>query len=194
LPIFHSEADFQHALAWELHRHLPDSSIRLERLILHLDKPLYLDILVQQGTAQLALELKYKTRALETEVDSEQFKLLNQSAQGIGRYDFIKDVWRLEQITQHTSTSGLAILLTNDSTYWIKPKRSRPVDAAFRLFEERVLRGTLSWGIRASAGTKRGREESLELKGAYPLHWYDYSRPSNERYGHFRCLLVKVDG
>ena len=29
-PIFHSEADFQHALAWEVHRCFPEAAIRLE--------------------------------------------------------------------------------------------------------------------------------------------------------------------
>jgi hypothetical protein len=32
-PIFHSEADFQHAIAWEIHKHLPRASVRLERPI-----------------------------------------------------------------------------------------------------------------------------------------------------------------
>lgn len=29
-PVFHSEADFQHALAWSIHRVYPDAKIRLE--------------------------------------------------------------------------------------------------------------------------------------------------------------------
>ncbi len=29
-PIFHSEADFQHALAWQIHEAMPDCEIRLE--------------------------------------------------------------------------------------------------------------------------------------------------------------------
>ena len=28
--IFHSEADFQHALAWQIHKEMPDCKIRLE--------------------------------------------------------------------------------------------------------------------------------------------------------------------
>ena len=30
-PILHSEADFQHAIAWKIHKRLPRASIRLER-------------------------------------------------------------------------------------------------------------------------------------------------------------------
>jgi hypothetical protein len=29
-PIFHSEADFQHAVAWEIHSRRPELSVRLE--------------------------------------------------------------------------------------------------------------------------------------------------------------------
>ena len=29
-PVFHSEADFQHAFAWEIHQQLPMASVRLE--------------------------------------------------------------------------------------------------------------------------------------------------------------------
>lgn len=40
-PVFHSEADFQHALAWEIHRRWPETSVRLEfrvpKLGYHLD-------------------------------------------------------------------------------------------------------------------------------------------------------------
>lgn len=32
-PIFHSEADFQHSLAWEIREHYPESEIRLETKI-----------------------------------------------------------------------------------------------------------------------------------------------------------------
>lgn len=30
-PVFHSEADFQHALAWEIQITYPDANIRLEK-------------------------------------------------------------------------------------------------------------------------------------------------------------------
>ena len=47
-PIFHSEADFQHAFAWQLHERLPDCQIRLEFNPLPAQKKgMYLDIWVQ---------------------------------------------------------------------------------------------------------------------------------------------------
>ncbi len=40
--VFHSEADFQHALAWEIHRRLPHAAIRLEYPISVLNNLIYL--------------------------------------------------------------------------------------------------------------------------------------------------------
>ena len=192
-PIFHSEADFQHAFAWEIHWRLPNASIRLEFPTRPLNKQLVLDIWVAQRDAVLAVELKYKTRALSVYVGDEQFALKDQSAQDIGRYDFIKDLQRLEQIvTDRKSAVGYAVLLTNDSAYWKPPRDSNTVDASFRLHQGRTLRGTLSWSAAASAGTTRSREEPLTLDGTYHVHWESYSQPTNKGYGIFRYLAIKV--
>ncbi|MBI3914108.1 MAG: hypothetical protein HY327_07980 [Chloroflexi bacterium] len=97
-PVFHSEADFQHAFAWEIHQRFPTASIRLERPFLSGNNQLHLDILVIREADILAIELKYKTRGLSLRLGDEQFALKDQSAQDLGRYDFIKDIQRLEQI------------------------------------------------------------------------------------------------
>ncbi len=192
-PLFHSEADFQHALAWELHQRLPDARIRLELPVAHNNKLLHVDIWLVHQNNIVAIELKYKTRKLSIDVGGEQFTLLDQSAQDIGRYDFIKDTQRLEYLTHgRVGAIGYAILLTNDSSYWSTPRDYRSVDAAFRLHENRTLEGRLAWGAKAGAGTTRGREEAFELQGSYPLHWNDYSHPSAANYGRFRYLIVKV--
>lgn len=191
-PIFHSEADLQHALAWEIHQRLPNAAIRLEYPISHLDQQLHLDIWIVQPNAVLPIELKYKTRALNIGVGTERFGLKNQSAQDIGRYDFIKDIRRLEQVlTKQKNSVGYAILLTNDSAYWKTPGSNRTVDADFRLHNGRTLEGTLGWQG-AGAGTTRGRESPIVLQAQYPLQWQDYSELSATSYGKFRCLVVRV--
>jgi hypothetical protein len=114
-PVFHSEADFQHALAWEVHECLPRAAVRLERPVKasHSAKPLRVDIWVEQDGEALVLELKYKTRALQTREYGEPFMLQNHSATDIGRYDFIKDMWRVESIVADSSDAvGYAVLLT----------------------------------------------------------------------------------
>lgn len=42
-PIFHSEADFQHALAWRIHTVMPDAKVRLEYRS-RLKETVYLDV------------------------------------------------------------------------------------------------------------------------------------------------------
>ena len=108
--MFHSEADFQHALAWAIHQSLPDARVRLEFRPSWLSSRTYLDIWVEHEGRALALELKYKTRRLRESVGGEVFDLLDQSAQDIGRYDFLKDLQRLEAVVaSRPDTTGCAI-------------------------------------------------------------------------------------
>jgi hypothetical protein len=196
--IFHSEADFQHAIAWEIHKRLPRASVRLERpvKVSHRDKRLHVDIWVEQGDDVLAIELKYKTRALDVLVGSERYALRSQSAQDLGRYDFIKDIARVETfvVDRRPQATGCAILLTNDPSYWKQPLNYNTADARLRLHEGSSLHGRLGWGPSASAGTTRGREDLLQLVGSYTLRWEDYSRPADGSYGGFRFLVVEVNG
>jgi len=193
-PVFQSEADFQHALAWEIHRGLPEAQVRLEVPVASVDAQMHIDVWVKHENKLYAIELKYKTRALSVQVGEEQFLLKDQSAQTIGRYDFIKDVQRLERVlTLKANTIGYAILLTNDSAYWVHPRGNRTVDADFRLHEGRSLGGLLQWGEDASAGTKHHREDPLTLAGTYPVRWVDYSKATIKSYGTFRYLFVEVD-
>ena len=156
------------------------------------EKPLHVDIWVEQDGEVLAFELKYKTRPLQTLERGETFALQNHGAQDISRYDFIKDVWRIETIVANsTHAVGYAVLLTNDPSYWTLSHNSSTVDTDFRLHEGRELHGTLHWGAHASAGTKRGREQQLRLAGSYPLRWEDYSQATAEvRWAKFRYLIV----
>ncbi len=191
--VFHSEADFQHAFAWEVHRQLPDADVRLEVPYELKGKPVHVDIIVNHGSSILAIELKYKTRKIKIERPAEHFALKDQSAQDCGRYDFIKDIVRLEDIANsHEGAVGYAILLTNDNAYWKKTKKTDAVDSDFRFHQECVLQGTLKWGDFASEGTKRGREKTLELQGKYSADWKDYSMPGEGSYGIFRYISVKV--
>ena len=59
-PIFHSEADFQHALAWEIQKQCPSANVRLEKRV-SVDKTrLHLDLIVQSSSDEFVLELNTK--------------------------------------------------------------------------------------------------------------------------------------
>jgi len=123
----------------------------------------------------------------------QQSLLKDQSAQDIGRYDFLKDIQRLEHVVAiHPNSVGYAVLLTNDGAYWKKPPNHNTIDADFRLYDGRTVEGVLAWDVSASDGTKKGREQALQLRGRYQLRWSGYAYPSSESYGEFRSLVVKI--
>src|SRR6266511_25084 len=84
-PLFHSEADFQHALAWYLHTLEPAARVRLEYRPFP-DEALYLDLWIATPAQILALELKYFTRRLTVTVAGETYALRGQDAQDQHRY------------------------------------------------------------------------------------------------------------
>ncbi len=191
-PIFHSEADFQHALAWLIHEKYPNCRIRLEVNPYTDGQRDYLDILCYVNEQPIAIELKYKTRKLDLSYGGESFHLSNQLAYDIGRYDFIKDVGRLERfVSVHQQSLGFAVFLTNDANYWQSAKRqSATNDGQFRFHDNSMLRGRFQWGERASAGTRKGREQVLVLANEYPIQWHDYSIVNDASAGQFRYLLL----
>ena len=190
-PIFNMEADFQFALAWEIQKKFPDWSIRFEKKPPNLKDRIFVDLWIE-GDETCAIELKYKTRRFDIDVKGESFNLLNQGAQDLGRYDFLKDVERLENIVSaHDNVKGYAIILTNDSSYW-KSTATETIDTKFRIHDGRVLNGELSWRPEASSGTVRGREKPIKLTGTYKLNWKDYSQVSGTSYGKFRYLFLEI--
>ena len=192
--VFHSEADFQHALAWHIHQAMPEGQVRLEVDVMQVEhQRRFLDIwLPVEG---IAIELKYKTRGLELEQDDEPFVLRNQSAQDQGRYDFLLDIQRLELMRSNLEQckAAYAVLLTNDSSYWKVPTHRDTVDADFRVHEGRAVSGALAWAARASSGTVGGRKSPIQIRGSYRLRWREYSNFPGKSYGSFRYLAVSVE-
>jgi hypothetical protein len=193
-PIFHSEAVFQHALAWLIHSENPEARIRLET---RPERGIRLDMLITMGGELMAIELKYFVARFEGVVGGERFDLPNQAAQDISRHDFIKDITRVEQfVADGVVDSGWSVALTNDGGHWRRGTKSDPVDAMFRIHEGRVLMGQLTWGARAGAGTTRSRELPLDLRGTYTCAWTDYSTiaRSGVKPVEFRFLAFEIRG
>lgn len=193
-PLFHSEADFQHALAWMIHQDAPDSLIRLERPYRLDERNVYLDLFIGEPSGRkLAIELKYKTREEIVLHEGKEFRLKNQGAQDLARYDFLWDVSRLEKLVDSGEVNvGYAIFLTNDPTYWTESKSAETIDAQFRLHEGRSLRGKLAWQGEPKLGTIKGRETPIALRGGYSSVWHNYSKSKPEK-SEFRFLVWTVD-
>lgn len=191
-PIFHSEADLQHELAWQIHLTHRDAKIRLEQPF---GDQSHLDLSVQTDRQTFAIELKYCTASLVVDVNEEQFQLKNQSANPVKRYQFLKDVQRLEQLVDsQTANQGFAVVITNDAGYWQESSIDwrGTIDAAFRIHEGREISGQLAWAPKTSQGTKEGREEPIVLQGSYTIQWHDYSTIESVKNGQFRYCVVDV--
>ena len=190
-PIFHSEADFQFALAWRISEMWPDCGVRLEKPFRHDGGMKSLDLwLTTPGTP---IELKYRTRSFRILHGSEEFTLKEHSARDQGRYDFIADIVRIEHLVSAggASARGYAVLLTNDPAYW-NPGSAPAKDEAFRLHEGRRIERKMAWCGHPSKGTTKGRESALCLRNSYDLRWNLYYRLPG-KYGEFRYLAVKVE-
>lgn len=187
-PVFHSEAEFQLAMASEIKVHHPQCEINLEYTVP--DLGYRLDLLVSLRGQLIPIELKYKTAKSQFTVEDETYLLKDHSAQDIGSYDIIKDIVRIEHILHKLDCPmGFTITLSNDPLYWSKPIRPTIADE-FRLWEGRSLTGSLGWAEHAGAGSTQGREERLILSGEYPLHWAEYSTLGEGRNEQFRYLAT----
>ena len=172
--LFSSEADFQFSLAWTIKELYPQVEVRLEYVPADYNPNIYIDIVVFDGDTMIPIELKYKTKKTDKLVDGERFMLKNQLAQDLGRYDFLKDIQRIEFMKQHFPNfqEGYAILLTNDPSYLAKP-RANSSYAAFRIAEGDTKGGSLRWA--EGSKSSKGRP-GIDLLGEYPIKWSEYSQ------------------
>lgn len=192
-PVFHSEADFQQAFAWEARVLDPSLRVRLET---RPEPGVRLDLLLAgEDGRQTAVELKYLVRLWHGEVAGERFELKNQGAQDIRAYDVVKDIVRVERfVAGRPGSNGVVVCLANDASYWRAPGHGRETNAhAFRIHEGTVLAGSRAWGPMTGAGSSKGREEPLALSGTYRMAWSDYSALPGSN-GVFRSLVVEVPG
>lgn len=185
-PVFHSEADFQHELGWLLHMKFPQASIRLEKPYEKENgKTEYVDIFADIGGKKYFIELKYKTKKLklEQEINREKFYLKDQGAQDCGRYDFWKDVSRIEsKISENNNSFGYVIFLTNDYSY-LKSPREKTYSYNFRTTDKR---DNCSGNFGYLGGYNNGRKEKVIIKNSYKLKWQDYGNCG------FKFLLLEI--
>ena len=198
-PIFHSEADFQHALAWELHETCNNADIRLEkRFSINCFSDVYVDILFTEKE-NIAIELKYTTKELHTTINNESFSIKNHDAYDIRRYDFLLDIYRLQTLKRKGLINmGYAIFLTNATAYWNKPRKPNTNDKDFRIHENRTIQANkkLTWAKGTGSGTSKGRTMPLIFRNSYTFNWKSYSDVckfcNNKKYCKFKYLLVEV--
>ncbi len=197
-PIFHSEADFQHSLAWQIHLAHPNAKIRLEYRVGQDQKDRkYTDLWVASDGQRIGIELKYMTRDFERTVDGEAFTLANHAAHDLRRYDVLKDLERIEHLSRRNLIDeGWVIALANDTSYWQRPRsdaKRRTNDHQFKIHDRTIEEGSLTWGPNTAQITVSGRP-GITLQDSYDLAWHDFSCPdAGHKAGTFRYLSIRVD-
>ncbi len=191
-PVFHSEADFQHELAWLFHTKYGDEyNIRLEKPEIISSDHIAVDIVLlnKQSNFSIYVELKYKTAQLNYVYNYERFDLANQAAQNNVCYDFCKDIQRVENLTYNNASYGFSLFLTNDMSYLNAPRD----DAEYRnfsIYQGRNLTGTLDWITQR--GTEANRSTSIVLRNSYDLNWEIFSSLLATQNPNFKYLLVSI--
>ena len=185
-PVFHSEADFQLALAREIEAADPDMFVYLET---RPAEGVHLDMACESHGRYTAIELKYLTRPWSDIVEGQSFHL-KVGAVDYGRYDVVKDIARIEGfVGSRDGSNGAVVVLTNDPSYWRSPGRSTAIDSAFRIHEGAVLEGLREWG-RTPAGKKR--RAAIKLDHSYEMRWSEFSEFEGQ--GRLWQLVVEVPG
>ncbi len=192
--IFYREAQFQFELAWEIQKIFEDNSCQVYlESIKNIDKDeggrekkRYTDIVIEDKNRNyIAIELKYKTK--QGEGDCKELK--THAAQDLGRYDFLWDTCRNEQLIQNGNNrygmciKGFSILLTNDSCYWEKAGE-KYIYKNFSLKEGNQIpqKQNLIWNytkskeqLIASVGAER-EKHIINLLGDYQCKWLPYQK------------------
>ena len=192
-PAFYDEEDFQCALEIRIRDLIPDCEIY--RKFKPFDgENVSVDLWVP--THGTAIALRYPRQRLSVWQNNVHFELKEHSAQDSGRYDFARDISRLERVVSEREDvkRGFAVILTNDRLYWDTPRPEWQTrqDSAFRIHDGRRLQGTLEWPPGAGRGSIKGRETPICLNGSYFLIWADYSQLEEGKHSQFRYLAIEV--
>ena len=203
-PIFHSEADFQHELAMELHRH--DYAVRLEVPIqVNLrNQPvgIQLDLLAinKESGRKTAIELKYITVALEHHIQGETFCLSDNWGTNLSLFDALADLLRVAAVVKEgKADQGFSVFITNAETAWSRNVLNVPImGREFSIHEGRQLEAgrRLDWSpTTPSVGSVSKKRLApyapVEIPSSQTCRWSDYSRLTGVGVK-FRYLLLSA--
>lgn len=191
---FVSEADFQHSFAIELRDNFKgkNDAVCLEYPITQGENYAYIDIVLVHEKRMYPIELKYKTKktnCTDTLPNTNQKAcdlLKTHSAQDLGAYDFLYDVYRIENSNMN---AGVAIMLTNDPWYWKEGKRGSICDD-FRIYQNREISGNLDWNLSEEQKMNdkhfTRKRPGFSLKNSYKCNW------SKENRAGFEYLYIEI--
>ncbi len=209
-PVFHSEADFQHELAFELREHLKDAKVRLEYPQKSIKeegkKRKYIDIVVFFDDEVIGIEVKYALKGMNKNnnkkdtlisVDNdkiknpENFYVSGQGGQNKRGFAFIEDIHKLENFEiigeNHKFKNkgclyGYLIILTNDATYSKKARSKKAKCAKYKFYEGAILKGDFKYGKKA-----------IELEKEHVVDKWNEYNAKDSNIQNFKYLIVEIE-
>lgn len=169
---FLKEIQIQLAMGIELYKDKKIEAVLEKNIQLANKNSANVDIWFEHENTRYAIELKYKTK------DTGDGTFINQGAQNNGKYDFVNDIHRVEQIVkQGFADKGFAILITNDPKYWNVSRKNSAV-SEFDLISGETLEGTYTprW---------KDRTEPIVLEKKHEVQWREIDKP-------FLALIIEV--
>ena len=198
---FVSEAHFQHMFAIALAKTFGETAkIIPEFPVIIKGRTIYIDIMVVTGDGLYPIELKYKTKKLDSKMPyiNTGIKvcdiLKNHSAQDQNGYECWKDIHRLEQLVKTgIAQAGLAIVISNDQYYWEGDCKASSQGYAFRMLPGTYPTGKKKWNIVPGREPAKWLKQCPEfvIENDYDFVWHDfYVFPANN--GLFRSLIIEI--
>lgn len=141
------------------------------------DTTIRIDIVVKKGDEYLPIELKFKTKEIKRNSDifgiiKEDFPVVHtQSATNYGKYDFWKDVRRLELLKENFSgvRNGIAVFVTNDFSY-VNDNNCNAEYFNFNMIEGK--HGTKKHWLSENISNFK-QCPNFDLSNEYYIHWND---------------------
>ena len=204
--LHYKEAQLQFNLALYLSKKIKDFEVCLEYTSYKDDKKLSETdiILINKDGGYIPIELKYKTLSLGMK---NNFDLKNQSAQDLGRYNFIKDIKRLEEL-KYTKINaeesiinpnlkkylfGFAVFLTNDKSYWEIQHNNVGQGVNYKSFcigDNDTLKGEL----KVVNKKNKSKIKNIRLRDIYKCNWKEYHEFSAyKKNAIFKYLIITVE-
>ena len=199
-PVFHSEADFQFELAWAIKQQFTSIDIRLERPYqLPASGKVESDLIVINGSNVYGIELKYVTKKANLTVNGENFDLKEHAATNLRRYDFYKDISRLENMKKEKLIiTGFVIFLTNVNSYL---NRSVGVASNFNFSDRHtIIKGQYNWNdnwanddVLKIKSIGKTRVNPISITSLYNCIWKQYPTiSSTNNPEEFKYLLLEI--
>lgn len=200
--LFWSEDDFKFEFATMIKVKFGDKvDIRLEKRYEREKKSSYTDIVIKIGKQSFPIELKYKTVANRyADYDGEEIQLKTHSAVDLGCYAYLKDIERLEYLSQTDETyeRGFAIILTNEPLYYKNTGKESVYDD-FKIYEGREVHpGILDWDRSGYNPEKLPSwlksHPPFSLMRSYKMEWMDYVSEENaDGHPQFKYQIAVID-